>query len=63
MGKSKKKLAVLLAAAMTLTMMCGMTTFAEEPDATDPTIVTEPATVPEPVAVEPAAVPEPLMTE
>lgn len=63
MGKSKKKLAVLLAAAMTLTMMCGMTTFAEEPDVTDPTIVTEPATVPEPVAVEPAAVPEPLMTE
>ena len=41
MGKRKKKLAVLLAAAMTLTMMCGMTTFAEEPNVTEP-IVTEP---------------------
>ena len=30
MGKRKKKLAVLLAAAMTVTMMCGMTTFAAE---------------------------------
>ena len=29
-GKRKKKLAVLLAAAMTVTMMCGMTTFAAE---------------------------------
>ena len=30
MGKRKKNLAVLLAAAMTVTMMCGMTTFAAE---------------------------------
>ncbi|MBM6854978.1 hypothetical protein H6B11_12585 [Mediterraneibacter glycyrrhizinilyticus] len=62
MGKSKKKLAVLLAATMTLTMMCGMTTFAEESDVSDPTAVTEPAAVPEPVMVEPTT-PEPVITE
>lgn len=63
MGKSKKKLAVLLAAAMTLTMMCGMTTFAEEPNATEPTAATEPSTVPEPVMVKPATTPEQRLTE
>ena len=47
MGKRKKKLAVLLAAAMTVTMMCGMTTFAapesgeSDPSATEPPVVAE----------------------
>ena len=47
MGKRKKKLAVLLAAAMTGTMMCGMTTFAapesgeSDPSATEPPVVAE----------------------
>ena len=47
MGKRKKNLAVLLAAAMTVTMMCGMTTFAapesgeSDPSATEPPVVAE----------------------
>ena len=72
MGKSRKRLAVLLAAAMTVSMMTGFTSFAAEEDTTDgPAAImsesvedtelnTEPA-VPEPAAApttpEPAAAP------
>ena len=41
MGKRKKNLAVLLAAAMTVTMMCGMTTFAAPEDGSAPDQETE----------------------
>ena len=72
MGKSRKRLAVLLAAAMTVSMMTGFTSFAAEEDTTDgPAAImsesvedtelnTEPA-VPEPAVApttpEPAAAP------
>ena len=72
MGKSRKRLAVLLAAAMTVSMMTGFTSFAAEEDTTDgPAAITSESVEDTELNTEPAvpdpapesATPEPVAAE